>query len=128
MTDSTPSFEIERRPERVYRRGGVAHEGGTAFLLTPDREPSKAELVDLVEDVLDRNCYTHGDWFDLPEPVYLVHDGDTDDVFRVVIRYGCVELHVLPDTDAEGLRAIYRRLCDCSPFDWRVDRETTAAE
>ncbi len=129
MTDDDPTFDIPRRPERVYpHEGGVEYEGGTVFRLSPDAEVPEETLASLVEGVLDGERYTYGDWFDLPAPVYLVHDERHSTAFRVVIRYGSVEFHVLPDTDAEALRGLYSRFRESSEFDWRVDCETTRPE
>ena len=129
MTDDVPTFDIPRRPERVYpREGGVEYEGGTVFRLSPDAGVSETELASLVEAVLDGERYTYGDWFELPTPVYLVNDERHSTAFRVVIRYGSVEVHVLPDTAAEALRGLYSRLCESSEFGWNVDCETTRPE
>jgi len=109
--DEDGRFSIPARPERRYpRAGGVEYEGGTVFVLEPVPPQDDARLRELVESVLEGEPYTYGDWFDLPMPLYLVHDGDTGDVFRVSVRDGRVRLHVLPATDPEGLAAIYRRL------------------
>ncbi|UPV76489.1 hypothetical protein M0R89_18315 (plasmid) [Halorussus limi] len=129
MTDDAPTFDIPRRPERVYPHdGGVEYEGGTVFRLSPDPEASEAELASLVERVLDGDRYTYGDWFELPAPVYLVHDERHSTAFRVVIRGGSVEFHVLPDTAAEALRGMYSRLCDAGDVGWCVACETTRPE
>jgi hypothetical protein len=126
VTDDPPTFDIPRRPERAYpREGGVEYEGGTVFRLSPDSDVSEGELASLVEGVLDGDRYTYGDWFELPAPVYLVHDERHSTAFRVVIRYGSVEFHVLPDTAASALRVMYSRLCEDGEFGWRVDCETT---
>lgn len=117
-----PSFAIPQRPERQYSRaGGLSYEGTTVFALTPDRAPTEgtdgedadrnAWLRGLVERVLGADPYTYGDWFDLPMPVFLVHDRETGDVFRVAIRGGTIEFHVLPETGSGGLYALYERLC-----------------
>jgi len=125
MTDGDPSFEIPRRPERRYPRGGgVEYEGETVFALTPHPALSDGDLRALVEEVLDGDPYRYGDWFDLPMPLYLVNDGETGDVFRVAIRDGTVELHVLPATDADGLRELYERLRAASDADWTVECRT----
>ena len=129
MTDDAPTFDIPQRPERVFPGdGGVEYEGGTVFQLSPDPSLSDEELAALVEGVLEGDRYTYGDWFELPAPVYLVHDERHSTAFRVVIRYGSVEFHVLPDTDAEALRELYSRLCESSEFGWCVDCETTRPE
>jgi hypothetical protein len=125
VTEDAPRFEIPCRPDRVYPSdGGVEYEGGTVFRLSPDPEPSGAELEALAEDVLDEERYIYGDWFELPKPVYLVHDEVHSTAFRVVIRYGTVEFHVLPETVPEALRGMYTRLCEASESAWRVECET----
>jgi hypothetical protein len=102
-----PSFEVDH-PEREHRRsGGMRYEGGTVFVLTP---VDADELPVVVADLLDAGPYRYGDWFDLPMPLYLVHDDDTGDTFRVAVRDGCVELHVRSATEPAGLRAFYERL------------------
>lgn len=127
MTDDAPTFDIPRRPERTFPRdGGVEYEGGTVFRLSPDPEVPEGELSTLVEGVLDGDRYTYGDWFELPAPVYLVHDEDHSTAFRVVIRYGIVEFHVLPGTVSEALRGMYARLRESAECSWRVECETTS--
>ena len=117
---SRPSFAIPQRPERRFSRsGGLSYEGTTVFVLTPDSVPEDVSdpdgwLYALLKGVLDAEHYIYGDWFDLPMPVLLVHDRETSDVFRVAIRDGTVEFHVLPDTEPEGLAALYERLCGAS--------------
>ncbi|WP_137286219.1 hypothetical protein [Halorussus salinisoli] len=129
MSDDAPTFDIPCRPERVYPRGGgVEYEGGTVFRLSPDPEVPERELATLVESVLDGDRYTYGDWFELPAPVYLVHDERHSTAFRVVIRSGSVEFHVLPETSAEALRGMYSRLSEAGECGWRVDCETTRPE
>ena len=124
MTVKDPSFDIPYHPERVYPpQGGVEYVGETTFYVTPD--PPDDDLSTLVTTVLDADPYTYGDWFDLPLPVYLVHDRQTRDVFRVVIRNGNVEFHVLPDTESAGLRALYDRLVAASDADWHVECRTS---
>jgi hypothetical protein len=126
VTEDAPRFEIPCRPDRVYPRdGGVEYEGGTVFRLSPDPKLSDDELGTLVERVLDGDRYTYGDWFELPKPVYLVHDETHSTAFRVVVRYGTVELHVLPETAPKALREMYARLCETSDSAWRVECETT---
>lgn len=124
---SDPSFDIPQRPERRYSRSkGLEYNGGTVFTLTPDPalENGDARLCALVERVLEGEPYRYGDWFDLPMPLFLVHDRETGDVFRVAIRDGNVEFHVLPGTEAAGLRALYRRLCEATAVS--VGAETQA--
>ena len=119
---SDPSFDIPAWPERRYPyTGGVEYEGETVFTLRPSTDRSEQSVRELVESVVERDPYTYGDWLDLPMPLYLVHDGETGDVFRVVVRDGAVELHVLPETDAVGLRRFYDRLDDRCADDWSVD-------
>jgi hypothetical protein len=120
-----PTFTIPQRPTRRYPyQGGVEYEGETVFGLEPRRDRSDADLAALVEDVLSTEPYTYGDWFDLPMPLYLVHDEGTGDVFRVGVRDGRVELHVLPATESAGLRALYERLRAASDGEWRVECHT----
>jgi hypothetical protein len=116
------AFHIPAHPSRRYpRSGGVEYVGGTQFSLVPAENTTEARLVEFVELVLDAGTYRWGDWFDLPMPLYLVHDDDTHDTFRVSVRDGCIELHVLPGTGSEGLRAFYERLPDAES--WRVERQ-----
>ena len=127
MSDASPdpSFEIPHPPERRYsRHAGLEYGGGTVFSLTPAADIGNDDLDALLIGVLDRETYTYGDWFDLPMALYLVHDTDTGDVFRVAVRDGSIELHVLPETDPAGLRELHRRLCTASNAAWRVDRRT----
>ncbi|WP_276302333.1 hypothetical protein [Halorussus lipolyticus] len=125
MTEETPRFEIPCRPDRVYPSdGGVEYEGGTAFRLSPDADLSDDELGTLVEEILTADRYTYGDWFELPKPVYLVHDEEHSTAFRVVVRYGTVEFHVLPETVPEALRELYTRLWKAAESAWCVERET----
>ena len=105
----TPDFE-----QAWYGRMAEISSGRT------DRE----ELAALVESVLDSAAYRYGDWFDLPMPLYLVHDDSTHDTFRVAVRDGRVEVHVLPETEPEGVRALHDRLVEASgeAFEWTVER------
>ena len=129
MSDESPTFDIPRRPERVYpREGGVEYVGGTIFHLAPDPEASNEELAALVETVLEGDQYTFGDWFDLPAPVYLVHDERHRSAFRVVVRYETVELHVLPETASEALKRLYRCLRAAGDRSWAVECETERGE
>jgi hypothetical protein len=129
MTSSEERFAIPARPRRQYPRGGgLEYEGETIFRLSPAGDHTDASLQGLVEDVLEREPYTYGDWFDLPMPLYLVHDAETGDVFRVGIRNEAVEFHVLPDTESAGLRGLYDRLVDASTTDWSVTCSTNPAD
>jgi hypothetical protein len=118
-------FAIPARPDRRYpRSGGVEYVGGTVFSFDPGVDRTEEELAGLLESVLDAESYRYGDWFDLPMPLYLVHDDSTHDTFRVAVRDGRVELHVLPETDSEGVRALHDRLVEAGEetFEWRVER------
>jgi len=119
-----PSFDIPTWPRRRYPySGGVEYEGETVFELIPESEPD-GSLTDLLERVVIEEPYTYGDWFDLPMPLLLVHDGETGDVFRVAVRDRTVELHVLPATESAGLRRFYDQLVDESDVSWRVECRT----
>jgi hypothetical protein len=126
MPDS-PDFAIPRHPERRYsRHAGLEYEGTTVFSLSPTTDRVDGALDDLLKNVLDSESYTYGDWFDLPMALYLVHDTETGDVFRVSVRDGRIEFHVLPETSSGGLRALYRRLAERSGHGWNVDCHTDA--
>lgn len=121
---ASPSFDIPARPRRRYPySGGVEYEGETVFTLTPADERADEYLTQLVERVVEES-YTYGDWFDLPMPLFLVHDDETGDVFRVAVRDGGVELHVLPATESAGLRRFYDRLVEESDTTWCVECRT----
>jgi hypothetical protein len=121
--DDAPTFAIHERPVRRYpRRGGVEYEGKTVFSLTPTDDYEDPELASLLEAVLEDDPYRYGDWFDLPMPLYLVHDEETGDTFRVAVRDGRIEFHVLPNTDSAGLRALYERLVARADTTWHVRR------
>ena len=123
--DETPMFSIPKRPTRRYRRrGGVEYEGGTVFSLEPTGEYDGESRTGFVETILDQQPYRYGDWFDLPMPLYLVHDDRTGDTFRIAIRDSTIELHVLPETGADGLRAFFERAVESSGTDWDVTRRT----
>ncbi len=125
MADDEPTFRIPVHPTRRYpRRRGVEYEGETVFSLRPRSDRDDDSLTGLVESVLDRRPYRYGDWFDLPMPLYVVHDDETGDTFRVAVRDGAIELHVLPGTESSGLRAFYRRITDASETMWTVTRRT----
>jgi hypothetical protein len=116
----SPSFEVDH-PEREHRRsGGMRYEGGTVFVLTP---ADADDLAGLVADLLDAGPYRYGDWFDLPMPLFLVHDDGTGDTFRVAVRDGRVELHVRSATGPAGLRAFYDRLAGRVDGRVQVDRK-----
>jgi len=125
MTARDPSFTIPGHPRRTYPRGGgVEYEGETAFELDPDGELADTALDSLVRAVLDEGPYRSGDFMDLPMELYLVRDDETGDVFRVAIRGGTIRLHVLPETESEGLRRFYDRVADRSACEWRVECRT----
>jgi hypothetical protein len=119
-------FAIPVRPERTFPfSGGVTYEGETTFVLAPESGRDTDQLVELVEGVLADGPYRYGDFFNLPMPLYLVRDDQTRDVFRLSVRDGSVRLHVLPDTEPAGLRAMYDRLADHSGVDWTVTCQST---
>lgn len=119
-----PSFDIPARPERRYSRTTVEYDGEVVFALTPDADRENDRLDALLTGVLDGGPYRYGDWFDLPMPLYLVHDDDTGDTFRVSVRDGAIGFHVLPETESAGLRALYDRLVAASDCAWRVTCRT----
>lgn len=124
MSDDQP-FTIPRRPERRYsRHSGLEYEGTTVFILSPEGDFGDDELDGTVRRVLDGDSYTYGDWFDLPMALYLVYDGETGDVFRVAVRDGRIEFHVLPGTESSGLRALYDRLTKHTNCKWTVERRS----
>jgi hypothetical protein len=121
-----PSFSIPVRPERTYPfSGGVTYEGETTFVLAPEADLTTDSLRRLVADVLADGPYRYGDFLNLPMPLYLVKDDQTSDVFRLSVRDGSVQLHVLPDTESAGLRAMYDRLVAESGVDWSVECRST---
>jgi len=120
-----PTFDIPARPDRRYPSfSGLRYEGETVFTLVPEPSREDERLAALVERVLASDHYRYGDWFDLPMPLYLVHDDGTGDTFRVAVRDGTVELHVLSQTEPAGLRALYERLDRASDCAWTVERRT----
>jgi hypothetical protein len=128
MTARDPSFAIPGRPERTYPRGGgVEYEGETVFELDPRPDHDDDELETFVRAVLDVGPYRFGDFLELPMALYLARDEETTDVFRVTVREGTVRLHVLPETESEGLRRFYDRLVEESACEWRVDCWTDMA-
>ncbi|MFB6206180.1 MAG: hypothetical protein ABEJ05_06615 [Haloglomus sp.] len=131
--DSDDAFTDLRHPDRTFpRAGGMRYEGATVVELRPRSESvDEATLASLTRDVLSVDRYRFGDWFDLPLPVFLVHDDATGDTFRIAVREDAVELHVRSATGAAGLRAFYDRLVDMADDaaadvrgDWRVTRRT----
>jgi hypothetical protein len=110
------TFTDLQHPNRTFTRaGGMRYEGATVFELRPAAgAPDEAALATLAEDVLSTGPYRYGDWFDLPLPVFLVHDDGSGDTFRVAVRDDAVELHVRSDTSARGLRGFYERLVAAS--------------
>lgn len=121
-----PSFEIPVRPVRQYPfSGGVEYDGSTVFVCRPPSDEDDTDLDNRLETVLDEGPYRYGDFVDLPMPVYLVKDEETRDVFRVAVRDDSVRLHVLPNTESEGLAALFQRLAEDAPGEWTVERRTT---
>jgi hypothetical protein len=122
-----PTFEIPVHPERRYSRTTVRYAGDVEFTLTPTAGSDNNQLEALLSDILDTGPYRYGDWFDLPMALFLVHDDETHDTFRVSVRDGTVTLHVLPETESEGLRALYDRLVAASDCAWSVNRRVEMA-
>jgi hypothetical protein len=126
--DDGGAFTDLQHPERSFSRAGeMSYEGATVVELRPTGEPTdEAALAALVREVLGEGPYRFGDWFDLPLPVLLVHDGRTGDTFRLAVRESVVELHVRSATDAAGLRAFRDRLAESTPpgTEWRATRRT----
>jgi len=124
---SDQPFAIPARPQRRYPyEGGVEYEGETVFLLQPRPPQGEDSLDALLQRVLAAGPYRYGDFFDLPMPLYLVRDDETGDVFRVSVRDGQIRFHVLPETESEGLRALYERLSEVWDVEWSIQCETTA--
>lgn len=124
MSDDQP-FAIATHPERRYsRHSGLEYEGTTVFSLSPETDFEDDELDETVQEVLGGDTYTYGDWFDLPMALYLVYDTETGDVFRVAVRDGRIEFHVLPETESSGLRALYDRLTKRTGCEWTVEHRT----
>jgi hypothetical protein len=128
--ESDGPFENLQHPERTFQRaGGMQYEGATVIELRRTAEDvDETALATLAREVLVEGPYRFGDWFDLPLPVFLVHDDRTGDTFRVAVRDDAVELHVRSATGAEGLRRFRDRLvaADGSTVtaDWQVTRRT----
>jgi len=121
-----PSFAIPSRPQRNYPySGGLEYEGQTVFRLDPDEGRSESDLSALLEAALAEGPYRYGDFHDLPMVLYLVRDEETGDVFRASVRDGAIRLHVLPETDSGGLRAMYDRIDARTDHGWRVDCRTS---
>ncbi|MFB6202492.1 MAG: hypothetical protein ABEI98_10850 [Halorhabdus sp.] len=126
MTES-PQFAIPARPRREYDRAGrLSYEGSVLFRLEP-ADSAAVDLAALLENLLEAGPYRYGDFHDLPMVVYLVRDEGTGDVFRVSIRDGAIQLHVLPATEAPGLRRFYERLTESSAHEWSVERRLDGA-
>ncbi len=123
---SNPSFTIPSRPQRRYPySGGVEYEGQTIFRLSPDQSQSDKRLETIVEATLADGPYRYGDFLNLPMALYLVRDEGTGDVFRISVRDGCIRLHVLPETESEGLRRFYERIDDRTGCTWHVECQTS---
>lgn len=121
-----PSFSIPARPRRRFpRRGGVEYEGQTLFSLVPRESMSDKALAELLVETLAAGPYRYGDFLNLPMVLYLVRDQETGDVFRVSVRDGRIRLHVLPETESDGLRGLYERLAERSETEWEVDCRTS---
>ena len=119
-------FEIPVRPRRRYpRAGGLEYEGDTTFTLTPAVDRSEPALREFVEALLADGPYQFGDFIDLPMPLWLVRDAETDDTFRISVRDGTIRLHVLPETESAGLQGFYDRVCERSDCEWSVACDAT---
>ena len=124
-----PTFDIPVRPERRYPPGGgVEYDGQTVFALHADPPQSQSALETHLHAVLEGTSYTYGDRSGLPAPVYLVHDRQRRTVFRVVVRDARLELHVLPNTDSDTIRALYERLCERDGLTWEVKCRTSGVD
>lgn len=118
---STDAFRIDEWPTREFDPNGRATvHGGVRFELRPTAE--RVEVAEAVDAALADDRFTAGSWFDLPQPVYLVHDTAVGTVFRVVVGANHVGLDVLPTTDPRGLSAFHRRLTAVSGAAWTIDR------
>lgn len=108
-------------PRRQFDSDGtLSYEDGTVIALAPAVERTDEVLAALVADVLVEGPYRHGDFLELPMPVWLVRDEETGDVFRVSIRDGTVQLHLLPETGPAGLRRLRDRLAARTGSEWTV--------
>jgi len=126
VSDDAPAFESPERPRRrLTPEGGVEYEGEVLFALEPAGEASVAALDDLLAGALSADRYVDGDFFELPQPVYLVHDDALSTTFRAAVRPDRIELQMLPDTDPAALAELYVRVAAASDRDWRVEREVT---
>lgn len=124
---SEPSFTIPARPQREYPySGGVEYDGQTIFRLVPGEQCTNDELSELLGQTLADGPYQYGDFYNLPMTLYLVRDDRTGDVFRASVRNECIRLHVLPETESQGLRRLYDRLSDRLDCPVRVECETSA--
>lgn len=121
-----PSFTIPARPQRRFPySGGVKYEGQTIFHLSPTASQSNDALETLLRETLQAGPYQYGDFLNLPMVLYLVRDEETRDVFRASIRDGTIRLHVLPETESEGLKRLYSRLSERASTAFRVECETS---
>lgn len=120
--DEDSAFEIPVRPVLSYDGERVTRRGGTTFELVPIEPASIGDLDAVVRDLLRRSGYVVGDWFELPRPVYLVHDPERSSTFRVVVEDGRIELRVLPSTTSESLETFYERLREATGMEWDAMR------
>lgn len=116
-------FAIPVRPTRTIVGETVQASGEVVFRFTPS--DSSTDVRGLVSLILATEGYTAGDWFGLPEPVYLVHDEVIGDVFRVRISGQTVEVMVLPSTTPRSVERFYDQLGSNSSVDWAIDRRVT---
>jgi len=126
VSDDAPAFESPERPRRrLTPGGGVEYEGEVLFALEPVGGAAVPDLDERLGAALSADRYVDGDFFELPQPVYLVHDEALSTTFRAAVRPDRIELHMLPDTDPAALAELYVRVAAASDRDWRVDREVT---
>lgn len=119
---SDQAFSIDHRPVREFdRSGSPSVHGGMEFQLSPARSDVDARAA--VRSVLEDERYVVGDWFDLPQPVHLVHDREAGGAFRVAVRGNTITFAVLPSTTEAALETMHRRLVDVTESTWEIERE-----
>lgn len=119
-------FGIPVRPTRTIDGETVEASGEVVFKFIP-ADPS-TDIRSLVSLIFETEGYIAGDWFGLPEPVYLVHDEVIGDVFRVRISGHSVEFMVLPSTTPPSIERFYDRLRSYSSVPWDIERRVTPPE
>ena len=73
-----------------------------------------------LDDVAETDGREVGGFYPVPVDV-LERPVSPDMVYRVTVRDGTVELHVLPATESAGLRRFYDRLVEESDTSWSVE-------